>query len=676
MILVTDAGRAAEAALPMPASHFQPEIQGLRAISILAVVWTHAGLPGLPGGFTGVDIFFVISGFLITRLLIEEIERTGSVDLLSFWARRARRLLPNAYATLIGTILLAILLFPGYDLHALREDVTWSALDVVNFLFAGRHIDYFNLDRAVSPAQHFWSLSVEEQFYIIWPALLFVGGFVVRHARPRAVVLLVVVWCVSLAASIVMTASDPLSAYFHTGTRCWQLATGGLIAAAWPGIIRLPHGLRIASAWLGLGAVIASFLLIEGDGYPGLRALLPTLGAGGLVAGFEATAARGVLRSALSAPPMQWIGARSYSWYLWHWPLIALPKITYPEVEHIGIIAVPVSLAIASAAYSFIEQPLHKGDLLARPLRAFAGAAAGLVLIVAAGQHSQHIQRLWDAEVADRLVQVQKASGEYPRMGRECFLTYNQTDQPPCIRGEVKAAHRAVLFGDSRAGQWFDPLNAAAKQTGWQLQVWGKGACPWPDIPSKGLGDPLACQQWREAMMARLTGPDSPDLVILSSGTFYHRGMYDSATGRTLPRDEGERLWKKGVRRNIERLLATGMQVVVIRDTPVADKNYRIVCLLRNSSCAIPRDTATAEHFLDGDIANEFGDRVTVLDFTDDICDADTCPVKRNGVVVYRDRTHIARSFAMTFTPQMVALLNSAASGGARARKVSGVPGL
>ena len=676
MILVTYAGKAADTISRRPASHFQPEIQGLRAVSIVAVVWTHAGLPGLPGGFTGVDVFFVISGFLITRLLIEEIERTGGVDLLSFWARRARRLLPNAYATLIGTILLAILLFPGYDLHALREDVIWSALDVVNFLFAGKHIDYFNLDRPLSPEQHFWSLSVEEQFYIVWPALLFVGGLVLRQARPRALVLLVTVWCVSLAASIVMTASDPLSAYFHTVTRCWQLATGGLIAAAWPGIIRLPRGLRIAGAWLGLGAIVASFLLIDGDGYPGLWALLPTLGAGGLVAGFDAAAARGVLRGTLSVPPMQWIGARSYSRYLWHWPLTALPKITYPEFEHIGIIAVPVSLAIASAAYSLIEQPLHNGDLLAKPLHAFAGAAAGLVLIIAAGQHSEDIQRLWDADVANRLAQIQRVSLEHPRMGRECFLTYNQVDQPPCIRGEVKATRRAVLFGDSRAGQWFDPLDAAAKRTGWQLQIWGKGACPWPDIPSKGLGDRLACQQWREAMMARLTGPDHPDLVILSSGSFYHRGMYDRATGQTLPPDEGERLWKKGVRRNIDRLLSSGVQVAVIRDTPVADKNYRIACLLRNSSCAVPRDAATAEHFLDGNIATEFGGRVRVLDFTDDICDADACPVKRNGVVVYRDRTHITRSFALTFTPQMITLLNSTASGRARAHKVSGAPGL
>ena len=299
MSSVTYADAAAMDRASTRARHFQPEIQGLRAISVLAVIWAHAELPGLPSGFTGVDVFFVISGFLITRLLLTELEQTGHIDLLAFWARRSRRLLPNALATLIATLIIAAFLFPGYDLTRLRRDVICAAFEVINFRFAGSHTDYFNTDVAASPLLHFWSLSVEEQFYAIWPLLVVGAGLACRRGRHCAVVLLALIWCASFAASLILTTADQPVAYFHTGTRCWQLATGGLIAAGWQSVELLPGQLRAAMASLGLAAISAGFVLLDGIGYPGVSALLPTIGAAALLIGFEAAPASGNLRQLL-----------------------------------------------------------------------------------------------------------------------------------------------------------------------------------------------------------------------------------------------------------------------------------------------------------------------------------------------------------------------------------------
>ena len=292
------------------------------------------------------------------------------------------------------------------------------------------------------------------------------------------------------------------------------------------------------------------------------------------------------------------------------------------------------------------------------------------MLVIIAGRTATPMVRLWDSSLAERLVQIRALSKDMPLVETEkCMLNFEEVDNRPCQFGDKRAVRRAVLFGDSHAAQWFVPLEAAAKETGWQLRVWTKAACPWVDVPVRHQGYYENCSEWREKTVARLTGPERPDLIILSTATSYYMGIHDPATGRGLSRQKAKIVWKEGLRRNLERFLASGARVVVIRDTPLADKNYRSICLLRRGSCAISRAAATYSHFMDADISQEFGDRVTVVDFNDTICDAKECPVSRDGIVVYRDYSHITPAYAATFTPQMTRLLGGLASDVDKARQ-------
>jgi peptidoglycan/LPS O-acetylase OafA/YrhL len=653
-----------ERVLAPAGQHFQPEIQGMRALSVLAVVWAHARLPGLPGGFTGVDVFFVISGFLITRLLLAEMARTGRIDLLAFWARRARRLLPNAFAALIGTVLLALFLFPGYSPGQLAREVMFAALEFANFHFADEAVDYFQSENAASPVLHFWSLSVEEQFYMVWPPVLLGIGLYFRRSFLRsAVIFLALIWCASFAACLYITYHDQPLAYFGTGTRCWQLATGGLIAAGWSSIERLPPVLRNALAWLGLAAILTGMAVLRDNGfYPGAWALLPTFGAAGLIAGFGAASPTGLLRRGLSAPVMQWIGERSYSWYLWHWPLLALPRVTFPDSAYIEAIALPALLLVACAAYRWIEAPIRKGRILrAGPLPTLAGGAAALAAVIAVGYLHMPVLLLTDKSFAARIAWVETASKDISRAILDgCHLEKEPIQQPDCLYGDITASRRAVLFGDSHAMHWFEGFHSAAQTTGWQLPSWTKNRCPSVDMTQFLDNSPyLACLKWRADRIVKMIGADRPDLVIMSNRTDYYKMLDNPEISPLINYIQKEYIWKAGFRSIIQKFLSANIQILIIRDIPRARSAYR-KCLGMGETCESPRTKAFANNPpLDQEVASEFGDRVIFADFSDEFCSKESCAVTKNGIIIYRDSHHLTPSIAATFAPQMAKLLQT-----------------
>ena len=376
---------ARPAAVRMPTDTFRPDLEGLRGVAILLVLLFHADLLGVTGGFIGVDVFFVLSGFLITGLLLRERERSGRISLRDFYARRARRILPAAAVMLVATLAVSWFVLAPLDLVSLAGDAVAVALSVGNIHFAINATDYFAAEAPPSPLLHYWSLGVEEQFYLIWPALLIAA---MRFGRPRssAALALAIVTVVSCLAAIALTEPAQAWAFFSLGTRAWQLALGGLLAALAVPLARLPREVLAPVGWLGLaGIVAAGFLFDSSMAYPGVAALLPALGAAAVVAAGEGRLSVGRL---LATRPLRFLGRISYSLYLVHWPLFVLPAAALAIGETLSLevrIALTVlAIVFGWASYRWIEEPIHRGRWLAMPsgrtLRA-AGVAIVICLV-------------------------------------------------------------------------------------------------------------------------------------------------------------------------------------------------------------------------------------------------------------------------------------------------------
>jgi peptidoglycan/LPS O-acetylase OafA/YrhL len=363
-----------------PPTGFRPDLEGLRGLAILLVLGFHAGLSGFAGGFVGVDVFFVLSGFLITGLLIRERERTGAVCLRDFYARRARRILPAAAFVLVITLVLTALFLAPLNLARFAGDAAAAALSVGNIHFASQAMDYFSAAESPSPFLQYWSLGVEEQFYIVWPALLILAT---HNLRPRlsAGIALAAVLVASLAVAVILTNIAAPWAFYSPATRAWQLALGGLLA-----VVPLERAGRLVGAalvgggWLGLVAVGAAAVLISaGTPYPGVAALIPAAGTAALVA---AGNRRGSPGSLLAIAPMRFLGRISFSLYLIHWPILVLPAASLaigadlPLTERLVLCGAAIGLAWL--CWRFVEEPFHRGHRFRLPasrVLAVAGAS-------------------------------------------------------------------------------------------------------------------------------------------------------------------------------------------------------------------------------------------------------------------------------------------------------------
>ena len=320
-------------------SNFRPDIEGLRAVAILAVVAYHAGLSAVPGGYIGVDVFFVISGFLITDHLGRELAEKGGISFGAFYARRARRLLPSALLVIGVTVAVSCVVLPPLQAMVVAKDGLANAFYVGNYRYALQATNYLSVGGPVSPLLNYWSLGVEEQFYLVWPALLFAASLVWLHnstrtnsASPRRAkplfsavfVAMAVLAAGSLAFSIWLTRANEPWAFFSLPTRAWELAVGGLLALVAPRLGRLPTGATALLSWAGVGAIVfAAVTFTSATPFPGTAALVPVAGAAAVVAGGCARPRLGAVWL-LGRRPMQLIGRVSYTWYLWHWPALVL----------------------------------------------------------------------------------------------------------------------------------------------------------------------------------------------------------------------------------------------------------------------------------------------------------------------------------------------------------------
>jgi peptidoglycan/LPS O-acetylase OafA/YrhL len=347
---------------------FRPDIEGLRAIAVLLVVLDHAGVQVTRGGYVGVDVFFVLSGFLITGLLLREHERVGQVSLPDFYARRVRRILPASTLVLVSTVAVTFLALGGNRAIRVAIDGQWASLFTANVRLIEQGTNYLSAQLPPSPLQHYWSLAVEEQFYLVWPSLFWLVIAITHGQRLRTSLAGVVAGIIvaSLAWSVWQTGRDATVAYFSPLTRAWELAAGALLAVAVPVVLHLPVRLGVACSIAGLLAITTAGVLFDRNTpIPGYAVALPVGGAFLAVAGGTIAPTRG-LEPLLATRPLQWLGKRSYAWYLWHWPVLAIAagRIGHPltVLENLGLCL--FALGVAAISFSLVEHPIHRSSRL------------------------------------------------------------------------------------------------------------------------------------------------------------------------------------------------------------------------------------------------------------------------------------------------------------------------
>ncbi|GAA2244212.1 SGNH hydrolase domain-containing protein [Promicromonospora sukumoe] len=684
--LATSPATPREEHKPARQSGFRPDIEGLRAVAIGAVLIYHAGLPFLPGGFIGVDIFFVISGFLITGLLVREVERTGRVSLTQFYARRAKRLLPATALVLTATAAIVWFTSSVTEWRTFGGDIVAAAAYVVNWRLADRSVDYLAEGTTASPVQHFWSLAVEEQFYIVWPLLLVLVTLLVRRTgfkvRPLMGIGLAVIVVPSFVWSVLLTNSNQATAFFVTTTRLWELGIGALVAVGaglWP---RLPAVATRILGWAGLATLVGAALLLDGSyAWPGSWALVPTLATAAIIIAGAGSSPSTVQRL-LSAKPAVWIGGLSYSLYLWHWPLLIGYENLYGTPSPLeGTLLMAASFIPAWLSLKLVENPVRFSGTLARSNRTTlsvganltaVGILAGLVVMLAVPQGPP--AGAGDAEGARSLTVTDgRASGiENPdsvdsmvpgpvdavddvpaAYGKDCQADQEATTPKFCEFGDPDGERTMVLAGDSKALQWSGAFDELARQEGWRLVTATKSSCGLYDVlRNEGGQDYTECLEHNRALTDALIEM-KPDVVVVSQR---HDTAIDPTTGETT-----EAAMTDGLVRVWDRLGQAGIHVVALLDNPspanveVGDGEvYKCVAerLDQLSDCAFGRADGIAASGTPALVAAaEKVPAVDVLDLTDLFCDEQVCPPVIGGVLVYRQGSHITNTYALSAVP-------------------------
>lgn len=692
--------------------HYRADIQGLRAVAVGAVLAFHLWPNRAPGGFVGVDVFFVISGFLITGHLLREIASTGTVLLRRFWAKRIARLLPAAFLVLAVVTVATFVFVPKNFWPDYFSQIRASALYFENWQLAWDATDYMAQDASPTALQHYWTLSVEEQFYVAWPLLIVVTLAITRHfwvrgsARIQLFVLLGGVALASLWFSVVVTYSDPAWAYFSSFTRVWEFAAGGLLAFA-PTSLAWNSFIRWAMGWLGVFLVVLSCFVIGPDSYfPGYVALLPVAGAVMvLVAGGGARDGAGPL---LTLKPLVWIGDISYSLYLWHWPLIVLlPFVTHAPlttIDKLGIAA--ASLGLAWLTKRFVEDPMRTGTLLRVPWRAFILAAAGGAVFALVGwfaidlverakeqaeakltnisvdvaqssaeielptgclgpaaldARSECLSPMGDGDylVGPEIVGLQTLGDEFPG----CQQGFEATEPVGCFLGDASEDPRlrVVLLGDSHASQWLPGFDESGKRHGWAVSAFAKVSCP-PSSARRVLEEDSAsdkqqaCRDWTDNAVSEIADGDA-DVVVLTSFQSAYGWAGDDG-------QEGAAAAIEGFADVFAQLADAGKQVLVVKAVPRTMGSRVPDCLVLHGrseeQCAARRTEALPEDYMAD--AVELLDRpdVSLVNLDEQLCDDEWCYPVVGDIVAYMDYSHVSHEFARALMPWVAQAVEAA----------------
>jgi len=350
---------------------FRPDVEGLRGVAILLVILFHTTWYPLLGGFVGVDVFFVISGFVITGLLLRERASTGRTSLLSFYARRVRRILPMATFVILAALIATHYLLSHSYIRYAEDDARWALVFLFNIHSSHAFPVFLFPNRPQSPIQQYWSLAIEEQFYLVYPALFMMVAFIVPRwsIRVKLAILLCIVIAASFTNSVISsTSGNDLIPYYQLANRAWELALGGLVAVGANQLKRLPTSLAALGTWVGLAGIVIGALeyKLGSPVYPGSAVALPVVSTALVIAGGTAAPKFGA-EMILKLPPIKWLGRWSYSLYLWHFPLLSIAAQRWPHptlTREFGLLGVAVVLS--ALTYHLIENPIRRSKFLTR----------------------------------------------------------------------------------------------------------------------------------------------------------------------------------------------------------------------------------------------------------------------------------------------------------------------
>jgi len=609
------------------------EIQALRALASILVVIYHARL--IRGGYIGVDIFYVISGYLITGLLLRELEKTRTISFSAFYLRRIKRLLPTSFVVLVITAVTAWILYPATMRHELGRDIAAAGIYISNYLFALWQMDYQNLNAIPPVVIHYWSLAVEEQFYLFWPFLIF--ALFKRGGRKTVIRGIVVITAFSFIWSYSQTRTSPIWAFYSLPTRAWELGIGALL-------LFIPR-LRLLTkfgkylALISLGAITAGSLYFrDSTAFPGTAALIPVLATTFAIATIGSWPKNLTRISHLKV--VQWLGEISYPLYLWHWPLLVIPAVYFGRGLHIyeRALCVLATLLLAHLTHRFVEEPLRHKNLPRKAIIRIAGLATVFSLLLGSSIYLTHTDR------------IRLSSGKSYSLSRilekptvyndDCHVNNGETKSGDCTYGVRGSAKKIVLFGDSHAAQWFPALEKLALARGFELISLTKSACPGPAVVKVDTGNykNADCSAWRNNSYRRIASIH-PEAVIVSG--MQHFEMPSKYSSRSS-------WWRAGEISTLTHLRGSSQHLVYLTDTPHP---------LRD----IPSCVATGS--LSRCNQSEPSDPYTISGFTNInptswLCSR-TCPAIIGDQVVYRDASHLSVGMSRALAGKLLQALRA-----------------
>ncbi len=601
------------------------QIQGLRALAAIVVTLFHARL--VPGGFIGVDIFYVISGYLITGLILREIESTGHLNLNAFYQRRIKRLLPTSVFVLFLTALVGWFVLPVITRDALGRDLFAASAYISNYLFAWWQNDYQNLNATPSPFIHYWSLAVEEQFYLVWPLFILL---LARSGKRIVLIGISTITGLSLLLSIYQTQTSPIWAFYSLPTRAWELGIGALLLF----IPSKVFGNKFLP-WIGLlGIVISSLYFDEKTAFPGVNAVLPVFATALLIATIAIWPP--IFNDISNNRISQWLGKISYPLYLWHWPALVLPSsaIGRPLRVRERLVCIALTVVLAHFTNKYIEEPLRHRKIASRKIYRAALATTLVSLltgILIATSATSIISTKGATSFTFDLEKVMKKPAVY---GDGCHVNYGETKSGLCTYGVKNSSTTIVLYGDSHAAQWFPALEKLAFKRGFTLISLTKSACPSVDSPrpDQGAFKNIHCEKWRKNSIKRIQ-KIHPAAVIVSSFQYF-----------TPPRGYPDRAkwWSDGQQKLLHDLNGASDNLIYLSDTPHPVRDI--------PSCLASRNSNTCDSSEKSPVTIIRGFKI--IDPTDWLC-SDFCPAILDGIVAYRDASHISVDMARHLTSDL-----------------------